>query len=100
MRLIAILMMTLLLSGHALARPSDKDVYEGDVEHFGAAAVGDNPRAMCLCVNSSETNHVGYMLISPGFSGTSKLACQIPAFSSGGELIGGFVCTDFLPMVR
>ena len=100
MRLIVILMMTLLLSGHALARPSDKDEYEGDVEHFGATAIGDNPRAMCLCVNSSETNLVGYMITSSGFSGTSKLDCQIPAFTSEGVHLGGFVCFDFLPLVR
>lgn len=100
MRRLMILAMAMFISGQALAGQSEKDRYDMHVERFGGTVEDVNPRAMCLCINDLETNHVGYMIINPGQANSATLHCFIPGFDVDGKRTGSFGCDDFVPLVR
>lgn len=103
---IGLLTMTLFLSSPAHSGSSDQEKYHQDIERVGGLEMGDNPRAMCLCVNGIEQNVVGYMIISHQVTGGSvAFVCKMPTFNNFGvggenEITGSYTCEDFIPMVH
>jgi hypothetical protein len=58
------------------------------------------PKGLCVCQNGVDQGQVGYLRQKVATGNALSVLCEMPAFDGDGQVIGGGICTTFVPLVK